>query len=38
MTWADVGEFVGMYLGAWVLGWCWGYGYLIFRKVAESAG
>lgn len=37
MSWADVGELIGLYMGAFGLGWCSGFAYLVFRKVAESA-
>lgn len=35
MDWSDVGPLIGLYMGAFALGWSAGWLYLAFKRVAE---
>lgn len=37
MDYGDLAGLVGLYMGSFALGWCSGFLYLTFRKVAETA-
>lgn len=37
MDYGDLVPLIGLYMGAFAIGWCAGFMYLTFRKVSETA-